>query len=54
MLKKSKQGDAIQLIGVLFMGFGIGVELCTKAELWCIVITVGSMLFALGTKIKGA
>jgi len=48
-----RQGDIIQLIGVLVMGFAIGVELCTKADSWCIVITIGSILFALGTKIKG-
>ena len=48
-----KQGDIIQLIGILVMGFAIGVELCTKADTWCIIITVGSILFALGTKIKG-
>jgi len=54
MTNSMKQGDIIQLIGVLVMGFAIGVELCTKAEAWCVVITIGSILFALGTKIKGA
>lgn len=49
----NRQGDIIQLIGVLVMGFAIGVEICTEADTWCIIITIGSIIFALGTKIKG-
>lgn len=48
-----KIGDRIQLIGVLFLGLGIGAELFTGANIWLVVITIGSIIFAIGTKIKG-
>lgn len=49
-----RQGDITQLIGTVVIGIGVGCELSYGAALWLVVITVGSVLFAIGTKIKGA
>lgn len=48
-----KQGDVIQLIGTVIIGIGVGCELSYGADLWLVVITIGSVMFAIGTKIKG-
>lgn len=42
----------IQLIGIIFLGIGIGIEIVQRAELGYILITVGAAIFAVGTKIK--
>lgn len=49
-----KHGDIIQLIGTVMIGIGLGCELTAGGDIFLIVITLGSVLFALGTKIKGA
>lgn len=49
-----RQGDIIQLIGTVVIGIGVGCELSYNANIWLCVITIGSVLFAIGTKIKGA
>lgn len=49
-----RQGDIIQLIGTVVIGIGVGCELAVGADMWLVVITVGSIVFAIGTKIKGA
>ena len=46
-------GDIIQLVGLVIVGVGVGVELVHQAGLWLVVITVGSIVFAVGTKLKG-
>lgn len=53
MAKRKRQGDIIQLIGTVAIGIGLGCELFSGGDIWLIVITVGSVLFAVGTKIKG-
>jgi hypothetical protein len=50
---KVRWGDAGQVIGLVVVGTGVGLELALKAD-WCLVlITVGSVVFAVGTKLKG-
>lgn len=45
-------GQYIQLLGLIFLGIGIGIELVLRAELGYILITVGAVVFAVGTKLK--
>jgi len=45
-------GEIIQLSGLIFLMIGIAIELYYKADIGYIAITVGSLLFALGTKYK--
>lgn len=54
MSKTNRQGDIIQLVGTVVIGIGVGCELSFGADIWLVVITIGSVLFAIGTKIKGA
>lgn len=54
MYKTQKQyGDIVQIIGTVAIGIGVGCELAVGGELYLIMITIGSVLFAIGTKIKG-
>lgn len=48
-----KFGDAIQLIGLVLLGVGIALEIVFRASVFFILITVGSIIFAIGTKLKG-
>ena len=50
---KSKYGDIIQLLGLVVIGAGLGTELALRAHVGLILITVGSVCFAVGTKLKG-
>lgn len=52
-MSEPKYGDIIQLIGLVFLGVGCGIELAFKAHAGLILITVGSVCFAVGTKLKG-
>jgi len=52
-MRESRQGDIIQLIGTVVIGVGVGCELSYGADIWLVIITIGSVIFALGTKIKG-
>lgn len=45
-------GEIIQLAGLMFCMLGIGIEIYYEAHIGFISITVGSLLFAVGTKIK--
>jgi len=47
------KGDIIQLLGLVVIGAGVGIELAYKADIGLITITVGSVAFAIGTKMKG-
>jgi len=47
------RGDIIQLIGLVVVGVGTGIELALKADIGLIIITIGSVCFAVGTKLKG-
>lgn len=46
-------GDIIQITGIITLVTGITYEIITKAFIGYIIISVGSLIFALGTKIKG-
>lgn len=45
-------GEIVQLAGLIFCMIGIAIEIYYKAHIGFISITVGSLLFAVGTKIK--
>ena len=50
---RAGSGDIIQLIGLVVIGIGTGIELALRAHLGLILITAGSVCFAVGTKLKG-
>jgi len=52
MNNRRKAGDIIQLTGLVVIGIGVGIELAYQADFGLITITLGSVVFALGTKIK--
>jgi len=45
-------GEIVQLSGLIFCVIGIAIEIYYEAHIGFISITVGSLLFAIGTKIK--
>ncbi len=45
-------GEIVQLAGLIFCVIGILIEIYYKAHIGFISITVGSLFFAIGTKIK--
>ena len=49
----SQAGELIQLAGLVIVGAGIAVELVHRAHIFLVIITVGSIIFAIGTKLKG-
>lgn len=51
-VRNSRQGDIIQLVGLVVCGAGCGIELMARASVALILITVGSLAFAVGTKLK--
>lgn len=53
MSRAKKQGDIIQLLGLIIVSFGIVVEFIYKADIGFWAISSGSLIFAIGTKIKG-
>ncbi len=46
-------GGFIQLAGVVVVSSGLTYEIIYKAALGFILITLGSLIFAIGTKIRG-
>jgi len=52
-MANNRYGDIIQLIGTVIIGIGVGIELAYKADIGLITITIGSVAFAIGTKVKG-
>lgn len=46
-------GNVIQLSGVILLGVGITCEILFGGDIHFIVITLGAIIFAVGTKIKG-
>jgi len=46
-------GDLIQLIGVVLLGGGITCEIMNGGDIYLLVITIGCIVFTIGTKIKG-
>jgi len=47
-------GNLIQLVGVLLLGSGITLEIIQGGDIYLVVITIGAIVFTIGTKIKGS
>jgi hypothetical protein len=52
-MSRTRLGDIIQLAGLIFLGAGIGFEMATQADIGYIYISIGSVVFAVGCKLKG-
>jgi len=52
-MRKDFLGELIQLAGVLLLGSGVTLEIMKGGDIWLIVITIGCVIFTVGTKIKG-
>ena len=52
-MRKDFLGELIQLAGVLLMGSGITMEAIKGGDIYMIVITIGCVIFTVGTKVKG-
>ena len=50
--KKLNVGDVVQSVGVVIMLASIGAEYVYVADVYLVVITIGSLVFSIGTKIK--
>ena len=53
MKNRKRQGDIIQIVGLVVVGAGCGIEIALGAHVGLILITAGSVAFAIGTKLKG-
>ena len=54
MLEEERWGSIVQLAGVLLLGAGVTMEIIMDADFWLMAITLGAVIFAVGTKIKGS
>jgi len=45
--------ELIQISGLVMLGAGVVCEVIVGADFWLQVITVGSVVFAIGCKLKG-
>jgi len=52
-MRRDWLGELIQLMGVVLLGSGITLELTKGGDIYLMVITVGCIIFTIGTKIKG-
>ncbi len=52
-MRKFFRGELIQLAGVLLLGSGITMEIIQGGDVFLVVITIGCIIFTIGTKIKG-
>ena len=50
---KDSRGTAVQLAGMIAVIAGIIYEVIKKAHIGFFMITAGSLVFAIGTKIRG-
>ena len=50
---KKHYGDHIQLTGVIMLGAGITCEIVYGGDIHLVVITIGAIVFTIGTKVKG-
>jgi len=48
-----KIGIAVQTIGLVTVGVGIGFEIGIGGDIFTYLIAIGSAIFAVGTKIRG-
>ena len=53
-MRKDFLGELIQLAGVLLLGSGVTMEIIHGGDIYLIVITIGCVIFTIGTKIKGS
>jgi len=51
--EKGNWGTGVQFAGMIAVVAGIIYEIITKAHIGFFLITAGSLVFAIGTKIKG-
>lgn len=52
-MSRSRLGELVQVLGLVTLGAGVVVELVSGAEFWLQAITIGSVVFAIGCKVKG-
>lgn len=52
-MKDQTWGNVIQLTGVILLGCGLSCEIILGGDIHFIVITLGAVIFTVGTKIKG-
>ena len=50
---KKHYGDLIQFTGMIMLGVGVCCEIVYRADIYYILITVGAIIFSIGTKVKG-
>ena len=50
--RMEKLGIVLQAVAGIMCGIGAGVEIATGADIWYAVITIGSLLYAIGTKLR--
>ena len=50
--KVDRVGIVLQAVAGILCGIGAGVELATGADVWQLTITLGSLLYAIGTKLR--
>ena len=50
--RRDRLGMLVQLLGVLLLGGGCVLEIVYKGGWILVTITIGSIIFAIGTKIK--
>ena len=52
-MRRDWLGELIQLVGVIMLGSGITLEIIKGGDIYLVVITIGCIIFTIGTKIKG-
>ncbi len=45
-------GEVIQLSGLVCLVIGIGIEIYYKADFGYVILSIGSLVYAIGTKFK--
>lgn len=52
MGKREMRGELVQLMGVLLLGAGVTIEIIMREPVYLGIITLGAVIFSIGTKIK--
>ena len=52
-MSRAGLGELVQVTGLVMLGAGVVLELMTRADYWLQAITIGSVVFAIGCKVKG-
>ena len=53
-MRNGAVGNLIQLTGVVLLGGGITCEIMNGGNVYLVLITIGCIVFTIGTKIKGS